>query len=91
MISHQERIDRILNTSRIIYLEQMTVHEVFSVERVGELIFVNTGTGLLFQDLDVMTLEEACEAERAINFIKNKYKIENKAKSKINFQANRQK
>lgn len=70
MMNTQQRIDRILTTSKIIYLEDMTIHEVAKVETIGDVIFVDTGTGLLFQDLDVLTLEEACEAERFINKIK---------------------
>lgn len=48
----------------------MTIHSVHSVERIGKTIFVNTGSNLLFQDTDVFTLEEACDAERFINKIK---------------------
>lgn len=75
MISYQERIDRILNTNRVIYLEDMTVHQVHSVERIGNVIFINNGRGLLLQDLEVMTLEEMGDAMRGLNFLKDKYKI----------------
>lgn len=75
-LSLEERINRILNTSRVIYMEDMTIHEVDSVEALGEdLVFVNVGSGLLFQDTDVMTLDEACDAERGINYLKKTYKI----------------
>ena len=70
LISFQERIERIQGTSKIVYVEDMTIHEVHSVEQIGEVIFVNTGSNLLFQDLDVFTLEEACDAERFLNKIK---------------------
>lgn len=70
LISFEERIDRISETTHIVYIEDMTVHQVSSVEPLGEIVFVNTGTGLLFQDLDVFTLEEACDAERFLNKIK---------------------
>lgn len=70
LISFEERIDRISETTHIVYIEDMTVHQVSSVEQLGEIVFVNTGTGLLFQDLDVFTLEEACDAERFLNKIK---------------------
>lgn len=70
MLSFKERIHRIQNTSKIIYIEDMTIHEVQSVERIGKTIFVNTGSNLLFQDTDVFTLDEACDAERLINKIK---------------------
>lgn len=48
----------------------MTIHEVGEVKLIGEDVFVSTGTGLLFQDLDVFTLDEACDAERFVNKIK---------------------
>ena len=71
-----ERVNRIINSDKIVYLEDMTVHSVNSVETVGtDLLFVNTGSGLLFQDTDVMTLEEACDAERFVNKIKKQCKI----------------
>lgn len=70
MMNTQQRMDRILTTSKIIYLEDMTIHEVVKVEIIGDIVFVDTGTGLLFQDLDVLTLDEACDAERFINKIK---------------------
>ncbi len=70
MMNTRQRMDRILTTSKIIYLEDMTIHEVVDVEVVGDIVFVNTGTGLLFQDLDVFTLDEACDAERFVNKIK---------------------
>jgi hypothetical protein len=75
-LSMDERVNRIINSDKIVYLEDMTVHSVNSVETVGtDLLFVNTGSGLLFQDTDVMTLEEACDAERFVNKIKKQCKI----------------
>ena len=53
----------------------MTVHQVHSVERIGNVIFINNGRGLLLQDLEVMTLEEMGDAMRGLNFLKDKYKI----------------
>ena len=71
-----DRVNRIINSDKIVYLEDMTVHSVNSVETIGkDLLFVNTGSGLLFQDTDVMTLEEACDAERFVNKIKKQCKI----------------
>ena len=75
-LSMDYRVNRIINSDKIVYLEDMTVHSVNSVETVGkDLLFVNTGSGLLFQDTDVMTLEEACDAERFVNKIKKQCKI----------------
>ena len=66
----QQRVNRILNTSKIIYIEDMSIHNILNVECVGDNVYVNTGTGLLFQDSDIFTLEEACDAERYVNKIK---------------------
>lgn len=75
MLSYEERIDRILDASHIVRIEDSTIHVVDSVERLGSVIFVNTGTGLLFQDLDVFTLQEACDAERFLRNIKQELNI----------------
>lgn len=75
-LSMDARVNRIINSNKIVYLEDMTVHSVESVETVGtNILFVNTGSGLLFQDTDVMTLDEACDAERFVNKIKKQCKI----------------
>ena len=70
MMNIKRRIDRISETSKIIYLEDMTIHSVDCTKQIGEDVFVSTDTGLLFQDLDVLTLDEACDAERFVNKIK---------------------
>lgn len=75
-LSMDARVNRIINSNKIVYLEDMTVHSVESVETVGtNILFVNTGSGLLFQDTDVMTLDEVCDAERFVNKIKKQCKI----------------
>ena len=75
LISFQERKQRILNTSHVILVGDSTVYRVDSVEQVGNIVFVNTDGGLLFQDLDVFTLEEACNAERIFLNIKKELDI----------------
>jgi Icc-related predicted phosphoesterase len=75
LISLQERKQRILNTSHVILVGDSTVHQVDSVEQIGNIIFVNVGSGLLFQDLDIFTLEEACIAEKIILNIKKELDI----------------
>lgn len=76
ILSMQERVNRIINSEKIIYLEDMSIHVVEAVETVGQnLLFVRVGTGLLYQDTDVMTLDEACDAERGVNYLKKTYKI----------------
>lgn len=76
MLSFEERINRIQDTSRIVYIEDMTIHEIQSVEKIGSIVFVNTCNGMMFQDLDIFTLEEACDAERFLNKIKKLLIIE---------------
>ena len=69
MLSFQERKLRIINTSHIVTIDGGTVYQVYSVEQLGNLVYVNVG-GLLFQDLEVFTLEEAGEATKIILNIK---------------------
>jgi hypothetical protein len=45
------------------------------VEIIDNIVFVGTPGGLLFQDTDVLTLEEACKAEQLIINIKKKLNI----------------
>lgn len=75
MISLQERKDRIINTSHIVLIDDFTVYRVDSVEQVGPIIFVNVGNGLLFQDLEVLTLAEAGETSKIILNIKKELDI----------------
>lgn len=75
MLSLQERMDRLQGQSKIVYLEDMTIHEVDSITNLGEHVFVSTGGGMLFQDVDVFTLDEICTAETAVNKLKKQYKI----------------
>lgn len=70
MISLQERKDRIINTSHVVLIDDFTVYMVDSIEHVGSIIFVNVGNGLLFQDLEVLTLAEAGETSKIILNIK---------------------
>lgn len=72
MISFQERKERIINTTHIVLIDDSTVYAVDSVEQIGNIVFVNVGNGLLFQDMMVLTLEEAGIAAKLILNI-NKY------------------
>lgn len=66
-----ERVLRIENTSHVVRVEDSTVYRVSGVEVLDrETVFVNTESGLLFQDLDVFTLEEAAHVERLIQRMK---------------------
>lgn len=75
MLSFQERKERILNTKYIVLIEDSTVYLVDSVEQVGDIVFVNVGRGLLFQDTMLFTLEEAGKATQLILNIKKKLNI----------------
>jgi hypothetical protein len=75
MITIEQRIERLQGESKIIYLEDMTIHEVDSVDRLGNHVFITTVGGFMFQDVDVFTLNEIYEAETAINKLKKQYKI----------------
>jgi predicted phosphatase len=70
MLSFEERKNRILNTKHVVYINDMTVHIVNSVDMVGNIVYINTSHGLMLQDLEVFTLKEAGEAERFIEYIK---------------------
>jgi len=75
ILSYQERVERILNSSCVVTTEDSSVFRVSSVELLGSIIFVNCGGGTLFQDTEVFTLEEYSNAKRALINIKNKLDI----------------
>lgn len=57
------RVDRILSTSHLVFLDDSSIHKIDDFEIYDQNIFIETDTGFLFQDLDVLTLEEAYEVE----------------------------
>lgn len=57
------RVERILSTSHLVFLEDSTIHKVDGFEVYDQMVFIETDTGFLFQDLDVLTLEEAHDVE----------------------------
>jgi hypothetical protein len=69
MLSFQERKERILNTTHIVSVKDSTVYVVHSINQIGSNIYINSGCNL-FQDTEVMTLEEACDGEIFLNKIK---------------------
>ena len=70
-----ERIARIESTTHIVRIEDSVVYRQNGWELLGDNLFVHTEDRLLFMDLDVMTLEEACSAERMLTKIKKKLNI----------------
>lgn len=62
----QDRLNRVAGTSHIVYVNDMSVHVVHSIDLSGDLIFVTATDGMVFQDTDVFTLEEASNMERQV-------------------------
>ncbi len=63
-ISIEERIERMASTTHVVRVEDMTVYRVNEVMKLDDnVVFVECGDGLWFQDLDVFTLEEMAIAE----------------------------
>lgn len=76
MMTMNERIKRMTFADKVIHAETQTIYEVQSLETTGEnQLLVYVSGDMIFQDIDLMTLNEACEAERAVNFLKRTYKI----------------
>ena len=75
LASYQERIERILNDSHIVLPEDSSVYRIDSVERVGNIVFINCGNRILFQDTEVFTLKEYSKVVQEIINIKEKLNI----------------
>ena len=68
----EDRIYRMADTTHIVRLEDSTVYRIKDIMPLGDdVIFVETESGLCFQDLDVYTLEEAARMERAMSEIQD--------------------
>ena len=71
-ISIEERIARMASTTHVVRVEDMTVYRVNEVMKLDDnIIFVECGDGLWFQDLDVFTLEEMANAETHMQTIRD--------------------
>ena len=65
MMDMHDRITRVLDTTHVVRIEDSIVYKVLDIVPLGDdVLFVETVSGLLFQDLDVFTLEEAANMER---------------------------
>lgn len=63
----EDRVFRIADTTHVVRLEDSSVYRVKDILPLGDdVIFVETESGLYFQDLDVYTLEEAAKMERVM-------------------------
>ena len=66
-MTFEDRVYRIADTTHIVRLEDSAVYRIRDIIPLGDdVIFVETESGLCFQDLDVYTLEEAARMERAM-------------------------
>lgn len=66
-MTFDDRVYRIADTTHIVRLEDSAVYRIKDIIPLGDdVIFVETESGLCFQDLDVYTLEEAARMERAM-------------------------
>lgn len=66
-LSYEDRVYRMADTTHIVRLEDSAVYRIRDIIPLGDdVIFVETESGLCFQDLDVYTLEEAARMERAM-------------------------
>ena len=71
-LSIEERIERLASTTHVVRVEDMTVYRVNEVMKLDDnVIFVECGDGLWFQDLDVFTLEEMATAETHLQKIRD--------------------
>jgi len=71
-MTFEDRIYRMADTTHIVRLEDSAVYRIKDIIPLGDdVIFVETESGLCFQDLDVYTLEEAARMERAMSEIQD--------------------
>lgn len=71
-MTFEDRVYRIADTTHIVRLEDSAVYRIKDIIPLGDdVIFVETESGLCFQDLDVYTLEEAARMERAMTEIQD--------------------
>lgn len=71
-MTFEDRVFRIADTTHVVRLENSSVYRVKDILPLGDdVIFVETESGLYFQDLDVYTLEEAAKMERVMAEIKD--------------------
>lgn len=62
----EDRYYRIDSAPYIIFPDDKTIHEVESIEVIGDTILIETNTGWLFNDMDVFTVEEMVDVENKI-------------------------
>ena len=71
LLSIDDRCFRLASTTHVVRMDDMSVYRINDIKLMDGVIFVETDTDLWFQDLDVFTLEEAAEAEKTLNWVKD--------------------
>ena len=67
-----QRFNRIQDNRYVILIESNEVYKVEDIIRMGQYILVDIGLDDLVQDTDLMTINEAGETYRLMNYIKTK-------------------
>lgn len=72
MLGLDDRISRINETTHVVRIDDSVIYRVKDWKILDQnVIFVETETDLWFQDLDVLTLEEAANAERMLDKVRD--------------------
>lgn len=72
MLGLDDRISRISETTHVVRIDDSVIYRVKDWKILDQnVIFVETETDLWFQDLDVLTLEEAANAERMLDKVRD--------------------
>ena len=72
MLGLDDRISRISETTHVVRIDDSVIYRVKDWKVLDQnVIFVETETDLWFQDLDVLTLEEAANAERMLDKVRD--------------------
>ena len=72
MLGLNDRISRISETTHVVRLDDSVIYRVKDWKLLDQnVIFVETETDLWFQDLDILTLEEAANAERMLDKVRD--------------------
>lgn len=72
MLGLDDRISRISETTHVVRIDDSVIYRIKDWKILDQnVIFVETETDLWFQDLDVLTLEEAANAERMLDKVRD--------------------
>lgn len=69
LLSYQERIERVMDSTHITLIEDFKVYKVDSVLVIGDMVYANVND-VHFQDTEFMTIQESSSASIALTKIK---------------------